>query len=274
MVAQVSLAQHRPVLTSDSATWVIAHKQLAGNLLGQISLVSHEDSLYTQLYFKYLLEIDSIFMGMIREAQQDSKLWFKEFDNDDEKLIYDMNLQQNDSITDWKDTGNYLHVDTVLIQNGRKVIRFSEQNAWGEKIEFIEGVGPNISLLWGCINCGVLSPYSVCKHNGDSLMYVTHNNYFNGCDFAQTNQYENKSNETVVIIYPNPASNFINLKYLDTRKEIEKEFILTGVRGNIVYSDHSFSNNIVIDVSGIDAGIYFLTVNDNKSILYYKILIK
>lgn len=71
-------------------------------------------------------------------------------------------------------------VDSVYFEEGRKIIRFDVWcEPYNEQVKFIEGIGPNISILYQLsYNIGY---HMSCKHHGDTLVYATQNPLFKGC---------------------------------------------------------------------------------------------
>jgi len=65
--------------------------------------------------------------------------------------------------------------------------------------------------------------------------------------------------EPALNLYPNPASGFITIEMLNMEETglVIKIFDLTG---KVVYNKQFLTNRMIIDVSGFDAGIYFITL--------------
>ena len=67
-----------------------------------------------------------------------------------------------------------------------------------------------------------------------------------------------KENEINAYVYPNPASNFINVS-----AEIEGIINIVDLAGRVVYSEN-FLKNATIDIMGIPSGIYNMVINGNN----------
>ncbi|MFH2142421.1 MAG: T9SS type A sorting domain-containing protein [Bacteroidota bacterium] len=96
--------------------------------------------------------------------------------------------------------------------------------------------------------------------NGSSDMYIANFNYL-------LNQYEliNKGNISC-ILYPNPAKNNINVKVINHKKwEIKLEIV--DMHGRVV-QEIEFGNNINVDISDLQPGLYFVKIiTGNNTIL-------
>jgi hypothetical protein len=69
-------------------------------------------------------------------------------------------------------------VDSVyFLDDGRKVVSVDLPTGFEENVRFIEGVGPNASLMWS----GLSNTYLTCKYDNDELVYVNSNSLFEGC---------------------------------------------------------------------------------------------
>jgi hypothetical protein len=68
-----------------------------------------------------------------------------------------------------------------------------------------------------------------------------------------------------LIIYPNPASNYLNIKYLHGLQHID----IQNITGTVVYSQkYSGENEITIPLTDMAEGVYFIiiTLNDKVSV--------
>ena len=65
---------------------------------------------------------------------------------------------------------------------------------------------------------------------------------------------------TGVNVYPNPATDVINVKGLD----VPTEALIVNIAGSIVSSSIISGSDATIDVSGLSTGVYFLLYNNAK----------
>lgn len=141
-----------------------------------------------------IIRDNSVCIGGIREDSQRC-IWFKDFNKSHEYsflnkygeiLLYNFNLQVNDTIRNFTDFSNIvgvsylsvINIDTIKIANStRKVFHFSEipWEIW------IEDIGKVKGLLFpsGGLPTNGMDNDLVCMHQNDTLMY--YNNLYDGC---------------------------------------------------------------------------------------------
>lgn len=170
-----------------------------------MKLYSSIDTFVTNVWYK---KIEITFEGalrfnkpdaiLIREDTLQGKIWYREINKNScelldttEQLIVDFNLQKGDTF----DMSNLSHaifrdslcvVDTVFQDNkNRKHIRFQQQinppyQTFSYPLEFIEGVGPNISLMYrNTCNFGQRFVI-VCAYKDNQQIF--YDNRYNSCD--------------------------------------------------------------------------------------------
>ena len=84
-------------------------------------------------------------------------------------------------------------------------------------------------------------------------------------------------NEIVLNIYPNPTSDFVNIKFGNLNVNTNNiDIIMYDILGKAssVYRNESSTNEIQLDVSNINDGIYYLQVIVNGESLITKKIIK
>ncbi len=76
----------------------------------------------------------------------------------------------------------------------------------------------------------------------------------------------------VVKVFPNPASDILNITSPEEISEIE----IVNVMGQVVYRTEVNADNAVCDVNGLNAGVYFVRIygTDNNSILDQRKVVK
>jgi len=257
--------EYQPTILPNISRWRIAHKQLFGNIMGEITVISDETSEYSDLYFTFIEGSDSIYAGKIREDYLDGKLWYVDPDSTNEKLIFDLNLQVNDTFYNWILPGTYMKVDSVYLFEGRKYIEFDATTAWDEPIKFIEGVGPNISLLWAQSNSGFQDPYSVCTYEGEVLVYTNDNPNFLYCEFYPTNIKNNHYKH--LKIFPNPTQENLTIKIPDINSD-ELIIVVLNLAGEVVLKTTTSKNEITLNMSKFCSGIYVLYIIEQDKIVY------
>jgi len=120
------------------------------------------------------------------------------------------------------------------------------------------------STFINCINSNIKWSYyyidDVCVST-DSLL----------CNLPVT--YNIRGGEAGIDIFPNPASNIINVK-INYQSHESIHYILYNIHGIINKQGYfRYGNNFLIDVSLLEDGIYFLTLKINDNTINKKIII-
>jgi hypothetical protein len=75
-----------------------------------------------------------------------------------------------------------------------------------------------------------------------------------------------------VSLYPNPASDFINLSYFFTSNESELKLNIYNASGQLIKTEIIGNSNIsmetTIDLNDFSNGVYFIQINSQNSNLY------
>lgn len=75
----------------------------------------------------------------------------------------------------------------------------------------------------------------------------------------------NEKKKEVIRIYPNPAQSFLNVTINGVY-----EISILNVNGRLIYSS-SIDNNLTIDVSNFENGVYFLKLKNKDGVINEKI---
>jgi hypothetical protein len=75
-----------------------------------------------------------------------------------------------------------------------------------------------------------------------------------------------------ITIYPQPATNTLNVEIKRNNKEINK-LQLFDIKGCLLLSQSINQDNTSLDVSGFDSGIYFVKIQSDKTVFTQKIQI-
>lgn len=253
---------YKPVVKQDTSVWLFAVGQLSfsidsfyakGEKNGYIEIFYNGDQFNTQIGY----------WGDIRSNTENSKLWLKAPDDTSEVLIYDISLNKGDSFYHVR-FNVYIIVDSIYFLNGLKHIEFNIGTEWKDKVQFIEGVGPNQTLFWPWLSS---NQYVVCKYEKDSLIYHTPNENFRYCKGINTYNIDKYNFREDIIIFPNPFNNYLFIQlpdYIENKDVIVKIMNLTG---KIVFKKNKVEDKeIFIDTSFLKSGIYIVSVSDNWSL--------
>jgi hypothetical protein len=206
-------------------------------------------------------------MGKIREELNTGRLWYKRPSHDSEILIMDMTLALGDTFE--IDAGHWVMVDSVFYLDNRKVIRFDMDSGWDEKIMFIEGVGPNISIIYHYD--GYSTFYASCKYQDNELIYVNENNtYFEGCQ-PSTVGINNLVLEPDIKISPNPARDELNISLPDNFQDCQTISIF-DLSGRLHLQEVHCGNEFRLDVKALQPGFYLLRIMNPIGIIDQKFL--
>lgn len=247
--------EYKPIATDNASIWHFAHKQLAGNFLDTIFVANKQNKWFNLYYHGVFFNQEKRYIGKIKISANNDKIWYIQPDGTQKKLVFDLNLQKNDTF-DFGDNYKKLVVDSVFYENEKKTIEFKDKNAWSEKVKFIEGVGPNISFAYFYGNAGFLDPMVICKFKQDEKEYTIKNKYFNDC-LVKVGTKENKSIKTT--IFPNPVSD--ELKFKSNHHHTKNITIsLFDSYGNLLFAQKGFAD---IDMRNYGAGLYFVKIADS-----------
>lgn len=167
LIDKTETENFQAVLNVDSTSWDIAYKQLYGTVMTKLITKNNPDSIYSMMYF-YDDTQSLDYAGKIREDTIIGKIWFVDPYYNNEILIMDMGLVKGDTFQIYN---GWSTVDSVFYNDNKKIIRFNLQTRWDEPVMFIEGVGPNISLVYAS-DADFDRDYVTCKYNINTLVYI------------------------------------------------------------------------------------------------------
>jgi len=271
--------EYQQVIKPDTSIWLVAHNQLYGSFVDTL-FAKNQQGDFTDIWFKPCYGDpfceNLYYFGKFKASSDNSKLWYVAPGDSIENIIFDLDLQVGDtfyykvSIYD-----QYLIVDSVYYLNNLKHIEFTPElvNWNNDKVSFIEGIGPNISLFYAYLGCGILNPFVACKHELDSLVYVTLNDNFNGCKLST--QIQDKDLGFLIEVYPNPCADVLQIK-IEAFYDIEAKFNFYNINGQLVKSEilqNNGTGNFSINVSHLPKGMYILNFQSETKQFNKKIII-
>ena len=106
-----------------------------------------------------------------------------------------------------------------------------------------------------------------------SLIYTNTNFGSEESKLISTNYLNlNENNQNSVSIFPNPSENYIYIRYENISPESYKIF---DVNGRLIYSKIINNNDdLLVDVSSYDRGLYFISIVSNQKVINLKFLVK
>lgn len=78
-------------------------------------------------------------------------------------------------------------------------------------------------------------------------------------------------NETEIRLFPNPVSEILFVKFL-SESDVENKIELYDIQGKKLHVFQTRESEVKVDVSGIPAGLYFITVSNKESRKCYKVI--
>ena len=262
---------YQSIFGKEKTKWIVTSGLviLEGNLwMDTISVIATEGE-YQVLKLQSKWDSYNHLIGKIRTNETNSKLYLVEPDSTTELLIMDLDLEVGDSFlmkTDFEQTRT-IYVDSVYLLNGKKHIQFDDiiglTTQPGQcKRTFIEGMAPN----WGFES--QITHLIVCKYDDYIQTYSFENEHIKDCSFKNMN-IDDRIREDNIIIYPNPAKDVI---YIDNIENLDINFIsIVNIQGQTIKQYETKINQI--DVSNIDAGLYFIKISTSKGNIMQKIII-
>ena len=192
--------------------------------------------------------------------------------NDTEFVVSDLSLEKNDTFHLHYDTSiDTIIVDTVFYLNSKKHIILNypkgETTAW-EKLEFIEGVGTNRGLFFQ----NTASEYIfneawsllLCSYkNGENVYTNSFKEFAGKCNVLGPLDIKQNNDNIYINIFPNPVSNILSIK---TKENLaHKQVTILNLDGKILFSNSFSSNDIEIDFSSFNSGLYLLRISDSNN---------
>lgn len=248
------------------------------------------DIVYKKLYLFY----DTVFnvntatyFGGIRE-DSNKKVYFKceqilhelkpmtDLNGFDEMILYDFSLNIGDTINSSKDTLNYnwMYDDTLVIRNidmvnigGKLRKQFQFENYFW--VNWIEGIGNTDGLLFasGDLPFNGLSGSLICFKQNNEVLYLNGNE----CMPLITGIQSNNSEQQSFSIYPNPATQNINIIFSTT---VSGKFNVYSANGKLVYSTQLTKvNETGLLLPCLNSGLYYATLTTSSSRFYSKLII-
>ena len=209
-----------------------------------------------------------------------------------EQLLYDFSLKIGDTIfytiggiknidsgfsysIDERYSSHYqvlVYIDTIELNTGEKRRRWNLSGGggnwggeWIEGIGEIEGVGlfnPFVNDdTWG----GDGFTFTCFQHNQESI----YSPLCKDCDCREAPTHVTEINQLEISISPNPTSNQLRV----TNYELQEMNIeIYDVVGKVVHRHSNDASEIVIDISHLPIGVYFMKISTENSIITKRVI--
>jgi Secretion system C-terminal sorting domain len=276
---EVANAQYLPVIAPSKTTFDLLAGVPDATLIGKIEIQG--DSVLNGIVYKkayYQVEFYPFaIVGFTRQNLENSKLYFFDIKSQTEYLVMDLDLDVGDEFPYFNASecenlqgNNIAKVVSVQIINGRKQVTFDKLSGGSffcDSIKFIEGFGPNTSIFFQSpfLECEFPAlAYKVCKKlENDVLSYPNSSIDFCG---NTTNVVEYFDIDKVIIV-PNPFSNLIEIK-----TEINTKMSIYTATGILKLHDSAKAENIEINTTNWQSGIYYVLINGKLGSVTQKIV--
>jgi len=271
------------------------------------------DSLYNSLVYKKFY-FGTNFEGLMREDTVAKKVYFIQYCNTTEELLYDFSLQVGNTISytfpnSWGSvvSGTFT-VDSIKLVHDyqtywRRHFYLRNHGAGNDILEMIEGVGNvnhplflyytfGMGMLWGSPDCpgSYYDEILSCKWDNGAKTYIdscalamAYNNSCVGvadtCHYQTTcSGIEEFSGIKNILAYPNPVSDLLTLE-IETEKQLELSLSLVNVLGIEVKKESRHQllkgkNNIKLNVKELPDGIYLARFTDDEKATSKVILVR
>lgn len=204
----------------------------------------------------------------------------------DFQILYDFNSEPNDhweisiNIGSSQNDSLQVFVDSVASRNinGTDLKEmFVTINLIGQEksynTTFIERIG-DINYMfywynWAIATCDVNWTRGLQCFQ-DSLIGLYSTGLAESCDYSSTNTEHGIGLDNIIKIYPNPASNFINIEFCN---DLDHELQLIGITGEIM-STKTSGSQIQLDLSSLSDGIYLLKIKHENQIISTNKIVK
>ncbi|HOK37623.1 MAG TPA: T9SS type A sorting domain-containing protein [Bacteroidales bacterium] len=162
-------------------------------------------------------------------------------------------LTETDINYSWQSQPKVNFVNRALYPNPNGLLlNFSSQSTYNHSFELEIGPSYNVD------NCELVA--FVQNMNTAEIMQADTKKLFSTTNLNQIN--------SISSIYPNPASDILNI----FSKEIISNIEISNICGQIVKSIDLSDNSIIVNISELEAGIYFIKINKNGNIEIQKFI--
>lgn len=258
-------------LAVDSANWIVTYEldtetspyeYKVYSVIGDTSINSTN---YKKVYLTSLLRTSSVpipqysigstdLFAFVRDSFQTASVYamhpnagfFCQPSSNNEYELYDFSIRKNDTVNNCLTNSTDFIIDSTYLQFESAKSRLFFAHNMGNT-PFIEGIGS----VKGLFELNIDLPNDTTTSSEYCFGTLA------GCiSVALTN---NEGNIPEILIYPNPASNYLLIEGLDDTYDV----IIMNSLGDVVKRVLDLSKPV--DLSGVQKGIYFLRISDSDS---------
>ena len=206
--------------------------------------------------------------GLLRESDQNSKLWYRNFNDNNEALIFDLSLTMGDHSTiNAKD----FIVDTVYQENGLKIIEFDYMPShcgFYEHLKFEEGRGPNLGYKFSITADDDDTKLLRCQTKDSiTINYLEQFGFGADCRSDLVNTKEIEAEE--ITIFPNPFIEELTIQFMRSSFRTIDVFNLHGAK---LLTVNTSLESTTIKTSGLENGFYIIRIIESNFAKTIKLL--
>lgn len=205
--------------------------------------------------------------GLLRESDQNSKLWYRNFHDDDEILILDLSLSMGDT---FRINSKDFIVDSVYLENNLKIIEFDYTPyncGYYERLKFKEAMGPNLSFKFALTAEDFDADLLRCLTK-DSITNNFLESYF-GADCRSDLVNTQKIDKKDILVFPNPFSEELAIQFADNTLRTIDVYDMKGVQ---IFDKKTSLENIHINTTELHNGIYIIRILESKDERIFKVI--
>jgi hypothetical protein len=216
------------------------------------------------------------YRGAYRNDSVNKKVWFIPANEISDTLLYDFNLNINDSLPASFLYNPLIGMNSYVSQIDSMLIGMSyHQRFWissstgiNQYMYLVEGIGSDHGLL-----ANIFPQFEDLENLLCVIQegYTIYPNATTQCDLV-TEILSTPNPIIPVSLYPNPASEYVKIDFENTTKNIDVEiFDLLGVKK---LSIENIGPNFNVNISNLDSGLYLYQIYHNRKEAYWGKLIK
>lgn len=223
--------------------------------------IQERDSTLDNVQYKV---IDGV--GLLRESNANSKLWFREFDDENEILIMDLELIESDTFVF---NSIQFTVDSIYFEGNEKIIEFDfipSNCGFYERLKFQEGRGPNMSFMFG----GDVGEEKILRCQTKDSVTINYLSEFGFGEDCENDLVSTKGITNIEFqIIPNPTTGQLEFIFASSGK---REVRLYDTRGiNLLYLS-TIGQIEMMNIHHLPDGIYFVQIIEDGHINIKKVI--
>jgi hypothetical protein len=216
------------------------------------------------------------YYGCYRNDAANKKVFFIPKDSTSEQLLYDFDLNLNDTLPESLVYNRSEHgiikvdqIDSVLVSN-TYLKRYHLDNAGFGDEYLIEGIGSTLGLFSPIVPFFEQDYILLCfKNEAEDLHYFSE--YTSDCELI-TGIDDNYTTEPRITISPNPASTAITISLPSTTTFDNTTLSVYNVNAQEVISQSLTSSQTVIDINTLPRGVYFACITTDRTVMVSKFI--